>query len=153
MPTTRIPPDFKEFLKSVDAHNARFLLIGSYWVVEFEDPLSTSGDERCRLSRKTTVSSIDPSFDSRPGNFQIESRSTAGSTLVLENYLFSLESKHPQYGPSERVPSVNSHRREHAGGASAGEDKVIRYVNVPFALNGSERFRAFDGGSNEQRRT
>jgi hypothetical protein len=26
----RIPRDFKEFLKSLDAHNARFLLIGGY---------------------------------------------------------------------------------------------------------------------------
>jgi len=32
MPTTRIPPDFKEFLKSLDAHRARFLLIGGYAV-------------------------------------------------------------------------------------------------------------------------
>ncbi len=32
MPTTRIPRDFKEFLKSLDAHNARFLLIGGYAV-------------------------------------------------------------------------------------------------------------------------
>jgi len=30
MPATRIPRDFKEFLKSLDAHNARFLLIGGY---------------------------------------------------------------------------------------------------------------------------
>jgi hypothetical protein len=35
MPTTRIPPDFKEFLKSLDAHNARFLLIGGYAVNAF----------------------------------------------------------------------------------------------------------------------
>jgi hypothetical protein len=35
MPTTRIPPDFKEFLKSVDAHNARFLLISGYAVNAF----------------------------------------------------------------------------------------------------------------------
>jgi hypothetical protein len=32
MPTTRIPRDFKEFLKSLAAHNARFLLIGGYAV-------------------------------------------------------------------------------------------------------------------------
>ena len=32
MPTTRIPRDFKEFLKSLDSHNARFLLIGGYAV-------------------------------------------------------------------------------------------------------------------------
>ena len=32
MPTTRIPRDFKEFLKSLDAHNARFLPIGGYAV-------------------------------------------------------------------------------------------------------------------------
>lgn len=35
MPTTRIPPDFKEFLKSLDAHNARFMLIGGYAVNAF----------------------------------------------------------------------------------------------------------------------
>lgn len=35
MPTTRIPRDFKEFLKSLDAHNARFLLIGGYAVSAF----------------------------------------------------------------------------------------------------------------------
>jgi hypothetical protein len=35
MPTTRIPRDFKEFLKSLDAHNARFLLIGGYAVNAF----------------------------------------------------------------------------------------------------------------------
>jgi hypothetical protein len=35
MTTTRIPPDFKEFLKLLDAHNARFLLIGDYAVNAF----------------------------------------------------------------------------------------------------------------------
>jgi hypothetical protein len=35
MPTTRIPSDFKEFLKSLDAHNARFLLMGGYAVNAF----------------------------------------------------------------------------------------------------------------------
>ena len=35
MPTTRIPRDFKEFLKSVDAHKARYLLIGGYAVNAF----------------------------------------------------------------------------------------------------------------------
>ena len=35
MPTTRIPRDFKEFLKSLEAHNARFLLIGGYAVNAF----------------------------------------------------------------------------------------------------------------------
>jgi hypothetical protein len=35
MPTTRIPPDFKEFLKSLDARNARFMLIGGYAVNAF----------------------------------------------------------------------------------------------------------------------
>src|SRR5271165_3192009 len=35
MPTTRIPRDFKEFLKSLDAHNARFMLIGGYAVSAF----------------------------------------------------------------------------------------------------------------------
>ena len=35
MATTRIPRDFKEFLKSLDAHNARFLLIGGYAVNAF----------------------------------------------------------------------------------------------------------------------
>jgi hypothetical protein len=35
MPTTRIPPDFKEFLKSLGAHNARFMLIGGYAVNAF----------------------------------------------------------------------------------------------------------------------
>ena len=35
MPTTRIPRDFKEFLKSLDAHKARFLLIGGYVVNAF----------------------------------------------------------------------------------------------------------------------
>ena len=35
MPTTRIPRDFKEFLKSLDAHSARFLLIGGYAVNAF----------------------------------------------------------------------------------------------------------------------
>src|SRR5438105_435476 len=35
MPTTRIPRDFKEFLKSLDAHSARFMLIGGYVVNAF----------------------------------------------------------------------------------------------------------------------
>jgi len=35
MPTTRIPPDFKEFLKLLTAHNSRFLLIGGYAVNAF----------------------------------------------------------------------------------------------------------------------
>ena len=32
MATTRIPRDFKEFLKSLDARSARYLLIGGYAV-------------------------------------------------------------------------------------------------------------------------
>jgi len=35
MPTTRIPRDFKEFLKLLDAHDARYLLIGGYAVNAF----------------------------------------------------------------------------------------------------------------------
>lgn len=35
MATTRIPRDFKEFLKLLDAHSARFLLIGGYAVNAF----------------------------------------------------------------------------------------------------------------------
>jgi hypothetical protein len=35
MTTTRIPRDFREFLKSLDAHSARFLLIGGYAVNAF----------------------------------------------------------------------------------------------------------------------
>lgn len=35
MPTTRIPRDFREFLKSLDAHNALYLLIGGYAVNAF----------------------------------------------------------------------------------------------------------------------
>jgi hypothetical protein len=35
MTTTRIPRDFKEFLKLLDAHNARFLLICGYAVNAF----------------------------------------------------------------------------------------------------------------------
>jgi hypothetical protein len=35
MPTTRIPRDFKEFLKSLAAHNTRFMLIGGYAVNAF----------------------------------------------------------------------------------------------------------------------
>jgi hypothetical protein len=35
MATTRIPRDFKEFLKSLEAHSARFLLIGGYAVNAF----------------------------------------------------------------------------------------------------------------------
>jgi hypothetical protein len=35
MATTRLPPDFKEFLKLLVAHNARFLLIGGYAVNAF----------------------------------------------------------------------------------------------------------------------
>lgn len=35
MPTTRIPPDFREFLKLLAAHEARFLLIGGYAVNAF----------------------------------------------------------------------------------------------------------------------
>jgi len=35
MPTTRIPRDFKEFLKLLAAHKARFLLIGGYAVNAF----------------------------------------------------------------------------------------------------------------------
>ena len=35
MPTTRIPRDFKEFLKLLDAHSARYLLIGGYAVNAF----------------------------------------------------------------------------------------------------------------------
>ena len=35
MATTRIPRDFKEFLKSLDAHKARYLLVGGYAVNAF----------------------------------------------------------------------------------------------------------------------
>ena len=35
MATTRIPRDFKEFLKLLDAHSARYLLIGGYAVNAF----------------------------------------------------------------------------------------------------------------------
>src|SRR5450755_2259258 len=35
MATTLIPRDFKEFLQSLEAHNARFLLIGGYAVNAF----------------------------------------------------------------------------------------------------------------------
>lgn len=35
MATTRIPPDFKEFLKLLVAHDSRFLLIGGYAVNAF----------------------------------------------------------------------------------------------------------------------
>ena len=35
MPTTRIPHDFKEFLKLLVTHEARFLLIGGYAVNAF----------------------------------------------------------------------------------------------------------------------
>lgn len=35
MATTRIPPDFKEFLKLLKAHEARFLLVGGYAVNAF----------------------------------------------------------------------------------------------------------------------
>jgi hypothetical protein len=35
MPTTRIPRDFREFLKLLAAHEARFLLIGGYAVNAF----------------------------------------------------------------------------------------------------------------------
>src|SRR5580658_4176522 len=35
MTTIRIPRDFREFLKSLDAHNARFLRIGGYAVNAF----------------------------------------------------------------------------------------------------------------------
>src|ERR1700722_7795570 len=35
MATTRIPRDFKEFLRLPDAHSARFLLIGGYAVNAF----------------------------------------------------------------------------------------------------------------------
>lgn len=35
MATTRIPPDFKEFLRLLEAHGARFLLIGGYAVNAF----------------------------------------------------------------------------------------------------------------------
>ena len=35
MATTRIPRDFNEFLKLLDAHSARFLLIGGYAVNAF----------------------------------------------------------------------------------------------------------------------
>ncbi len=35
MATTRIPRDFKEFLKLLDAHNARFLIVGGYAVNAF----------------------------------------------------------------------------------------------------------------------
>lgn len=35
MGTTRIPPDFREFLKLLAAHGARFLLIGGYAVNAF----------------------------------------------------------------------------------------------------------------------
>ncbi len=42
MPTTRIPQDFKEFLKLLDAHEARFLLIGGYAVNAFGDVRNTA---------------------------------------------------------------------------------------------------------------
>lgn len=35
MATTRIPPDFKEFLKLLQAHEAKFLLVGGYAVNAF----------------------------------------------------------------------------------------------------------------------
>jgi len=35
MATTRIPPDFKEFLKLLKAHDVRFLLVGGYAVNAF----------------------------------------------------------------------------------------------------------------------
>ena len=35
MTTTRIPRDFREFLKLLDAHSARYLLIGGYAVNAF----------------------------------------------------------------------------------------------------------------------
>ena len=35
MATTRIPPDFKEFLRLLEVHGARFLLIGGYAVNAF----------------------------------------------------------------------------------------------------------------------
>lgn len=35
MATTRLPPDFKEFLKLLAAHKVRYLLIGGYAVNAF----------------------------------------------------------------------------------------------------------------------
>jgi len=35
MATTRLPPDFKEFLKLLKAHDVRFLLVGGYAVNAF----------------------------------------------------------------------------------------------------------------------
>lgn len=35
MATTRIPPDFKEFLKLLQAHEAKFPLVGGYAVNAF----------------------------------------------------------------------------------------------------------------------
>ena len=35
MPTTQIPRDFSEFLKSLIAHDVKFLLIGGYAVAAF----------------------------------------------------------------------------------------------------------------------
>src|SRR5579863_6272078 len=105
---------------------------------------STPRDERSRLKRRTMISSIGPDFDVRSGNFHFARRSGNFPAFVLENYFVSLESKRPQYSPPERVPSLNSNRREHAGGTAAGENKVIRYVNVSFTQDRRKLFRTFD---------
>jgi len=58
MATTRIPRDFKEFLKLLDAHKARFLLIGGYAVnaygyvrntVDMDIWIASDADNRIRV--------------------------------------------------------------------------------------------------------
>ena len=51
MPTTRVPRDFKEFLKPVDAHSARFLLVAGYAVNAFSQVRNTVDMDLYRLRR------------------------------------------------------------------------------------------------------
>lgn len=43
MATTRLPPDFKEFLKLLNEHNVRYLLIGAY-AVNYHGYMRSTGD-------------------------------------------------------------------------------------------------------------
>lgn len=107
---------------------------------------STFSHERRRLGLKTTSSPKNPDFDDRTGNPETVRRRSA--FLTFENHFYSLESEQPQHGPPERITSRDSDRHVRGG---IDKDKMICHVNVRFALNRSECFRAFDGDWREYR--
>lgn len=105
---------------------------------------STFGHERRRLGRKTMGSPKNPDFYDCTGNLEVVRRRSAFLTSI--NHFYRLESEHPQHGSLERITSRDSDRHARGG---IDKDKMICYVNVRFALNRSECFRAFDGDWSE----